>query len=129
MNKRGSLEIVAVQILGGDSSCIKYFGAQVSRKDQCTVKIIGKANFSSSYDGTIFVSVRYERRSVEDAQKTYEYFENLTINNGFEKTYSSDKCKADTSQQLIVTEFTLRDKNLPDYNGCTVKADLLNGAP
>lgn len=117
-----------VQIPGGGSSCTKYFGASATQVDRCTVRINGTANFSSSYSGTILVSVKYERKNVVNGKKTYEYFENLTINNGFSKTYVSNQCKNTTTEQLIVTEFTLRNTNLPDYNGCNVTADLINSA-
>lgn len=120
------LRIIA-QIRGGNS-CTKYFGASATQVDRCTVRINGTANFSSSYSGTILVSVKYERKNVVNGKKTYEYFENLTINNGFSKTYVSNQCKNTTTEQLIVTEFTLRNTNLPAYNGCNVTADLINSA-
>lgn len=121
------LRIIA-QIRGGGNSCTKYFGVSVTQVDRCTVRIDGTANFSSSYSGTILISVKYERKNVVNGKKTYEYFENLTINSGFSKTYASNQCKNTTTEQLIVTEFALRNTNLPDYNGCNVTADLINSA-
>ncbi len=112
----------------GGNSCTKYFGVSVTQVDRCTVRIDGTANFSSSYSGTILISVKYERKNVVNGKKTYEYFENLTINSGFSKTYASNQCKNTTTEQLIVTEFALRNTNLPDYNGCNVTADLINSA-
>ena len=113
---------------GGGNSCTKHFGVSVTQVDRCTVRIDGTANFSSSYSGTILISVKYERKNVVNGKKTYEYFENLTINSGFSKIYASNQCKNTTTEQLIVTEFALRNTNLPDYNGCNVTADLINSA-
>ena len=113
---------------GGGNSCTKHFGVSVTQVDRCTVRIDDTANFSSSYSGTILISVKYERKNVVNGKKTYEYFENLTINSGFSKIYASNQCKNTTTEQLIVTEFVLRNTNLPDYNGCNVTADLINSA-